>query len=251
MIIDHSAHATHAKNRQTINAWIDAAIPRLYGGVYPVPEGRDPEAVLRAAILTERLLHCADPFEVVRLAEVAARLILTEPGAVVLITGSPGVGKSSLATLILRILVELIWTNDWEANPITSNSGLFRDPDGLGLWNSRGVMWTSAFELFDTERGGGTSDLMRDLQRVPLAVIDDIGLEGEDARIKSTEAVVAARREGLRSTILITSKVDPPRDRWSHDYFYPLRQRYGVTFVSRVFEEGRRSAMHIHMSKKY
>lgn len=248
---DYSAYAAHAK--KTIGGWVDAAIPKLYHDVHPMPDGSDPDFVQRAMVLDERLSRCADPDDAVRLAGVAANLLLTQRGAVVFITGATGVGKSSLAALIVRTMVEFVTLNDWNANPLTSDGGLFHDPNGVGMWRSQGVMWTSAFELFDAERCGSPSDLMRDLKRVPLAVLDDIGDEGTDGRVKSTEAVVKARDAGLRSSIFISNYVDPeaPRSSGWHDYFRPLAQRYEPGVVRRLTAQGRASYMHIHVPKKH
>lgn len=237
--------------RRTIEHRVDIAIPRLYTDVVDHTDESLPEKDRLAAKekLQRRLRYC-DNFELmVEKAIEAANLILSQPGATVVLSGKSGVGKSTLVALILRMIVTQIPLVLWEANPVVTDGGLFDvawppptlsgqdDPDNPY------VLWTSADNLFES-CVAGTVEVYK---HAPLAVIDDIGKEPEQINIKSVPLITWARQEQMRASIITTGFVNFNVDPETDEYFAPLEQRYGAAFVRRIAERDEDRFLHIHV----
>lgn len=220
--------------RRMIEDRADHAIPKLYRDVLPLTSKDHPEHKQRLAVLHERL-NCDDFVGVYQAAKSAAEMLLTTSGSVVLLAGLTGTGKSSVAALVIRLLTELIPLLPWKENAVMKPGGLFGEDWPLLKDSDPGdprIIWTTATDLFDLATAHEPIGVYK---HAPIAVIDDIGNEGDQSNAKPVTSVVWSRHQDKLSSLLTTGWVDPNADPADLEaYLAPLAKRYSTAFVRRV-----------------
>lgn len=162
----------------------------------------------------------------------AADLILRRRGASVLFVGPSGAGKTTLMSLLLRVVATKVPMLPKHKNHVCVKGGLFFDD-----WDDEEnplVSWTSAEGLFYAAKDD--IDAMSRLKRVPLLALDDIGGEPQQVNAQGVQSVVWARHDAERSIVATTGfyNLDSSLDASPEAFLSPLKERYGMAFVRRL-----------------
>ncbi len=232
-----------AAPRSLVTSGLDETIPPRYADV-TVPGGTPEEYAAAVQLLRERV-KVANLAKVLRDVKDAAAHLYAVRGAVVLLAGLHGTGKTTLMSLLLRIVASTIPLVPFRENEAFRSGG----PTQRGLFGQakddvdEAVLWASSDDLFDAAR---TDDGLRRYKHVALAAIDDIGGEASQVNAKGVPTVVWKRHDLMFGTVLTTGFVDEKameedgtvRPERMESYLAPLGERYGLAFIRRIAEPG-------------
>lgn len=232
-----------AAPRALITSALDDTIPPRYADV-TMPGGTPEERAAALQLLRERV-KVADFAKAMRDVKDAAAHVYATRGAVVLVAGLHGTGKTTLMSLLLRIVASTVPLVPFRENEAFRSGG----PTQRGLFGQakddvdEDVLWASSDDLFDAAR---TDDGLRRYKHVALAAIDDIGGEASQVNAKGVPTVVWKRHDLMLGTVLTTGFVDEQamesdgtvRPERMESYLAPLGDRYGLAFIRRIAEPG-------------
>jgi predicted kinase len=120
-----------------------------------------------------------------------------EPMLLVLITGLPGTGKSTLAEQAGRALGAPVLGHDWAMSGLRPYPEVQEALDGMGVRGHRGVGWSLLWSLARSQLRLGSPVVLDGVARAP--------------EVEGTRRV--AREEGAASLVVMTSCDDPAQHR--------------------------------------
>lgn len=233
---EEAKQAEEALPRQTIHAALTAAMPERYADVQS-PMVADPMARAEAVTILRERVNVPNLEEIILEAAEAAKLLRTVRGAIVVIGGASGTGKTTVSALILRMLANDVPLVEFGRNPLFRPKAIFGGEWNHGSEANPYVLWHSADYLFDLAKEGS----LKRFCDVGLAVIDDIGGEPDQVNVKAVQRVTWARHDAMLPSILTTGFVDLTADPSDlKAYLAPLSQRYSTAFTRRIAEEGKK-----------